>query len=861
MRGLRVPLSVRCAAPIVALLVWAGDVGAQPQLGNLLPNPRLTTVNPPGGKVGSSFEVTFTGTDLELPESLVFSHPGITAKAIQPEAPKEDPKAKDDPKTKQPDMKDKPAPQVSKFTVTIAADVPVGNHDVRLVGKYGISNARSFAVGDLTEVQEKEPNNDVDQAQRVELNSTINGTIAQPTDVDYYVFAGKKGQRVLIHCMAASIDSKLTPEIKVVDKDNREIAAGRAAPLNDSMVDLTLPEDGDFKVRLVQFAHQLGGPDLFYRLTITTGPWIDAVFPPMVEPGKETEVTVYGRNLPGGKSDPAVVVGDRTLESVKVKITPPKGSKAKYRLQYGGNVLPTVATLDGFEYRIKNAVGMSNPFLITYAQAPVVLGQEHVGAAPTPQMVKVPCEIAGHINSRGGRDFYAFDAKKGDTYMIEVFSHRLGAPTDLYLTIKNATTKMATDLAVLDDTPESLSPTQLVTSSRDPLPFKFVAPADGQYQLLLGNHLSTTQADVTHYYKVRITPEKPDFRLVVMPADTYRPDTCVLGQGGNQDLMVFVQREDGFKGEVAVTVEGLPPGVTYKPQFIGPSMKVGAIVLNAALDAKPWAGSITIKGSSVINGRKVEREARSASITWPVQPQSGIPTITRLERTLVLAVRDKAPYNLACEVDKFTVLHGDKVTIPLKLTRHWPEFKQALQVIPIPQELPAGVTFGPVTLAPGKDEAKLALNVPANVPPGRYTFVFKSFAPIPTGPKGKAVNVVQCSTAVVLTVVPKQVATLTISNAAPAVKVGDEVELVLKVARLHDFNGPFKIKLLMPPDVKGLIADEMTIEPGQSEVKLYLQADDDAAPGPRNNITVQATCELQGLTLTHETKINVNVTK
>jgi hypothetical protein len=151
--------------------------------------------------------------------------------------------------------------------------------------------------------------------------------------------------------------------------------------------------------------------------------------------------------------------------------------------------------------------------------------------------------------------------------------------------------------------------------------------------------------------------------------------------------------------------------------------------------------------------------------------------------------------------------------------------------------------------------------VPGNVPPGTYTFVFKSFAPIQSGPKAKAVNVVQCSTAVVVTVVPKQVATLAVSNAAPTIKAGVETELLVKVTRLHDYAGKFTVKLVLPADVKGLETDEVTLEAGQNEVKLLLLADEDAAPGPRNNITVLATCELQGLTLTHETKINVNVTK
>src|SRR5271168_770580 len=70
MRGLR--FFLLCAV----ILVWAAEAQAQPQLGNQLPNPRLNTVYPPGGKIGTTFDVTFTGTDLDLPQALLFSHPG-----------------------------------------------------------------------------------------------------------------------------------------------------------------------------------------------------------------------------------------------------------------------------------------------------------------------------------------------------------------------------------------------------------------------------------------------------------------------------------------------------------------------------------------------------------------------------------------------------------------------------------------------------------------------------------------------------------------------------------------------------------------------------------------------------------------
>src|SRR5205814_10097363 len=123
--------------------------------------------------------------------------PGIKSEPIiPPPPPPPDPK-KPAPK---PDPK-QPAPKpqaVTKFKVTVAADVPVGIYDARIIGQWGISNPRAFVVGDLNEVAEKEPNNDVEQAQRVEVNSTINGAIAAPTDVDFFVFTGKQEQRILV---------------------------------------------------------------------------------------------------------------------------------------------------------------------------------------------------------------------------------------------------------------------------------------------------------------------------------------------------------------------------------------------------------------------------------------------------------------------------------------------------------------------------------------------------------------------------------------------------------------------------------------------------------------------------------------
>ena len=133
MPTLFLPATVRRFA-VVTLFVLGACVlsvrtghGQQPADSGLS-GPHLLTLMPCGGKVGSTVEVAFTGIAPEDAEQLLFNHPGIKAEPMQPAAPA----APADPKKPAPPM---PPPQVSKFKVTIGADVPPGLYDARLVNK------------------------------------------------------------------------------------------------------------------------------------------------------------------------------------------------------------------------------------------------------------------------------------------------------------------------------------------------------------------------------------------------------------------------------------------------------------------------------------------------------------------------------------------------------------------------------------------------------------------------------------------------------------------------------------------------------------------------------------------------------
>ena len=167
-----------------AALMAAFDASAQQ-----LPRARITSIFPPGGQPGTRVDVTITGGDLDGSNKLFFSNKGITV-------------------TQKKDDKGKVL--ANQNTVTIAKNVPEGIYDVQVGGgQFGISNVRAFAVGDLPE-EKSTVGASPDKAMEVKLGMTINGQ-ASSRNYSYFKVSLKKGQRILVECQAADIDSKMAP--------------------------------------------------------------------------------------------------------------------------------------------------------------------------------------------------------------------------------------------------------------------------------------------------------------------------------------------------------------------------------------------------------------------------------------------------------------------------------------------------------------------------------------------------------------------------------------------------------------------------------------------------------------------------
>lgn len=815
-----------------------------------VPAPKINYVYPAGGKAGTVVNVTVAGENLDAPEGLWFSFPGAKVEPLGPDKLPDTPVGKGNK-----GMAGPPPKAAAKFQITLPANAPAGVHDVRVVSKVGVSNPRAFVIGELPEELEKEPNDDVPQANKVPMNVSINGVIDRAIDVDYFQVAGKKGQRLVAACQATSIESRLPAQVEIFDMKGARLAQNRGYQNYDAVADAILPEDGDYLVRISSFTHTVGGPDFVYRLTLGTMPWIDAVSPVAVEPGKSATLEVLGRNLPGGKLVPDLLLEGRPLERATITVKAPSGDKAEQRLDTATLVFPASSVIDGFDLRMP----MSNAYLLALSKSPVATETEPNDAAEKATLVKTPVQVSGRIDRKNDVDWFRFEAKKDVPLAIELFADRLnsapvGAGVDLKFVVLGP---KGTIVTTQDDNPEIMAQ-QFFARTDDPVRFRLAPTEDGPYTV------GVSSADGTfsprHVYTMRIAPEDGDFRVVAMPASNLAPDSAVAGAQGHYGFNVFVWRLGNFTGDVTITADKLPPGVSVKPQVISAAQKQSAVVVSIADNAPEFTGAIDLIATGEVNGQKKSREVRAATITYPVQQAA--PVLARLDRGLVLAIRDKAKYSLTPSSDKITILQGEKINLGLTLKPLSPDFKGTVTVTGF--GLPTGIIVPPATIT-GDKETPVPIDYKGQVTPGVYTLVFRGQTAVPPKqgqqpPKNGPPNFIEYVPPITLTVVPKQILKITPPTATLKIERGKDAEASIQVSKLFPFAGAVEIDV-DPASAKGVHAAPVKLQLTENDtVKLKVSVDQDAPTG-MFNVTVRAVTRFADRPISHEAKMAVMITK
>jgi hypothetical protein len=823
-----------------------------------LPSPRLTSLSRPGTRAGEAVEVSLRGTDLDGVTQLWFDHPGIQSTHLK-------------------DL---------TFRVVSLPDVPLGHHDVRAFGTFGVSNPRAFVVGDRPESIETEPNNVPEKANPIVTNTVINGELNGGTDVDCFAFAGKKGQRLFLDLEAERIDSRLDATIRVISPDGTELAESRDVFGADPFLDVTLPADGRYSIKLHD-ATYAGSPDHFYRLTVHEGPHLDAILPMAALPGTPVPFTLIGRGLGGlAITDGRDKADGRALERVVTTISLPEIARREPGPWSGARMfVPSAAavTRHGFEYahvRVNPtgaAPAVSNPLYIAHPAGPVALEREPNDDQAHAQKVEPPCDISGTFAAVGDLDVYQFRGRKGQVWWIEAFAERMGSMADPTFVVQKIDARgQAQDIASADDLPDGGTGPRFNTQTVDAA-LRWQVPEDGLYQVLISDLHASQRGQPRLTYRLVIRPEQPDFALVLVPDNAAAVDAVTIRAGGRAAASVLAIRRDGFAGPIRVEGRDLPAGVSAAPVTVGPGQVTAPIVFVAVEKAGNAVGTVTLVGHGRFGDRKETLEyvagalslgpdlthvALAGAMTWP--PNATVPAVApaRAVNGFVVAVRgEPAPLTVTARPEKLVAAQGRHVNMDIEVARREGFVEAvALTTTDLPPNMPAAT----VTIPKEAKAGVLSLFVPKNVPPGVFSFLIRGTGAFPFSkdPKAKQkpnINLTEPSNPIAIIVRPAPVS-LAVNNKGGALKQGAALEVDVTIARQNGFAGPVTLVLSATANLK-LTAKTVEAAANQGQAKLVVQAAKDSPAGTAPQVFVRAVAIVRGEAVEVDEPIGLTIIK
>ncbi len=556
-----------------------------------LPAPRLLTTMPMGGAPGSQVELVITGENLDDVELLAFSDPRITAVRKQNAVGQ---------------------PEPDKFLVSIAADCPTGLYETRVMTRLGISSSRIFSIGMLPEIVRSAPNTTLATAMELKLNSVCNAVMTARS-VDHYVFAGRKGQRVIVECASRGIDSKLEAVLVIGDASGSDLLVERRSGL----LDFTLPSDGKYVIKVHELTYG-GGPAFFYRLALIELP----VGAPVIRMPSTRRVNSFSWPPVGLPEHAATAeVEPNHNRSLAQKISLP--------CDIAGRFFPA-ADVDLFEFEARKGEVWW-----------VEVASERFGLPTDPSI------LVQHVGGSG-------DAEKLTD--VAEFSD-IPSPV-----------KVSSNGYSYDGPPYEAGSSDILG--------RLEIKEEGTHRLQLTDLFGGTRNDPNNVYRLVIRKAAPDFALVAwaLHMELRNGDRNALSKpialrgGSTMALEVVAVRRDGFNGDIDLAMEDLPQGVAAKGLKIPAGQSRGIMLVTAHQDAPRSLASAKFVGRAEIDGTTVTRPCPLASMAWPIpEAWNEIPS-PRLMADVPVSVSgfEFAPISIVpAGSHLFEVTAGEKLTIPL----------------------------------------------------------------------------------------------------------------------------------------------------------------------------------------------------
>ena len=452
----------------------------------------------------------------------------------------------------------------------ISPSAELGGHTLRLVSPLGVSNPMPFRVSSRREplISEDESRTGARQpivGQSVEYPVVINGKIGRILggETDYYSFDAEAGRELYFETFFPDLGGKMLlylyePSPSWVDPHRLVQLAFNDDPIGYERGLFGLAADQVVRARLkhrftksgrylvaVKAYDDRGGPGFVYQLRIASPPLQEMASDnrawPLAHPvSDQWKERRFNRPL---SATHLAELSKRTvlMEPEAQKIGGKAGSGVAGDVGDDGYAVPTTSQFDPLE-PVNTYPGGRDP----------EGSQDHV------PMVELPATLEGTIDRPGKTDYFRLKVEAGQGLAVEVRTPREGVP------------RFSPWVKVLDGQGEVLfsSVYNRVEGNNVQL-FRYLEPKmvyrfeqDGEYTLQIRD-LTSRYSGSQFSYSIMIRPQIP--HIGELELDVERVN---LSPGEAKRLTVTADREEGFAGEIALSVENLPSGVEAYPTAV-----------------------------------------------------------------------------------------------------------------------------------------------------------------------------------------------------------------------------------------------------------------------------------------------------
>jgi hypothetical protein len=695
----------------VATLVLTGVASAA--------SPSLQSIMPRGAQRGTDAEFTLAGERLADVVEVFLNRPGVEVRSL---TPAEDGKS-------------------VKLTLALAADCPLGEHYVRLRARSGLSEVKTFWVGQFPTVTEAEPNTDFAAPQVVAFNSTVEG-VADNEDVDYYAVELKKGMRLTAEVEGLRLNGNFwDPYVAILDAKRFELAAADDTALlaQDCFAQIVAPEDGRYVVQ-VRDSSYVGNGGCRYRLHIGGLPRPTAVYPAGGRAGSEVALTFLGD-----------ISGPLTRT-----VTLPAEENPKWGV---------FAEADGTSAASPNWLRVSPFDNVLEAEPNDEFVQATAAAGP------LPLAFNGIIEKPGDVDRFRFEAKKDAKFTFIAHAKSIRSPLDPVMQIFKA--KDQGHVASNDDAIGSDAK------------IDFTAPEDGEYVLVVFDHLRAGGDD--YVYRIEASTPVPSLTLSIpqFARYDYQSRQMMPVPRGNRIAAIVNGNRVNFGGDLAFEAERLPPGVTLSSEVMPQSSGGGYPVVFTAAAEAPLGGTLADFGARPTDPNlKHIRGGFTQQLDLMMGEPNNTPYYSSVIHKLAVAVVEEVPFSLDVAAPVVPLVHNGTLDLRVVATRQ-EGFKAPITVRML--YLPPNVGAQPtITIPEGQNEAMYTLNANGNAEVRTWHLALIGESDAGKGP-------ILAGTGLI----PVRVAApyLAMKIEMAAVEQGKAGEVLCKIEHQHPFEGKARVTL------------------------------------------------------------------